>query len=221
SSAYYIKWSDIQQNIYLPGCGFQFTTNVGTAAAKGFDLQADWNATESLSFESAFGYTNARYLRDASLVPGGAPIAKAGDAVVGDSGVASPPWTIAIGALYEFSAFDLPSYFRLDYQYESKSHIKTAAEDIGPNGVSPTVQDRFAYTPPATTFVTLRTGAKIRRWDISAFVDNLFDTHPLLPPGGPNSHSDADPTAPAGQGVLVRNYTFRPRTIGLTAIFHM
>ena len=218
SSAYYIKWSDIQQNIYLPGCGFQFTANVGTAAAKGFDLQADWNATDSLSFESAFGYTNARYLRDASLVPGGAPIAKAGDAVVGDSLVASPPWTVTIGALYEFNAFDLQSYFRLDYQYESKSHFLTAAEDPG---VSPTVFDRFAYTPPATTFVTMRAGTKIRGWDLSAFVDNVFDTHPLLPPGGANSHSDADPTAPSGQGVLIRNYTFRPRTIGLTAIFRM
>jgi outer membrane receptor protein involved in Fe transport len=218
SSAYYIKWSDIQQNVYLPGCGFQFTTNVGTAAAKGFDVQADWNATDSLSFESAIGYTNARYLRDASLVPGGAPIAKAGDAVVGDSGVATPPWTVTIGALYEFTAFDLQSYFRLDYQYESKSHFLTAAED---QGVSPTVFDRFAYTPPATTFVTMRAGTKIRGWNVSAFVDNVFDTHPLLPPGGPNSHSDADPTAPSSQGVLVRNYTFRPRTIGLTAIFRM
>jgi iron complex outermembrane recepter protein len=218
SSAYYIKWSDIQQNVYLPGCGFQFTTNVGTAAAKGFDLQADWNATDSLSFESAFGYTNARYLRDASLVPGGAPIAKAGDAVVGDSLVASPPWTVTIGALYEFNVYELPSYFRLDYQYQSKSHFLTAAEDPG---VSSTVFDKFAYTPPATTFVTLRAGTKYRRWDVSAFVDNLFDTHPLLPPGGPNSHTDADPTAPAGQGVLIRNYTFRPRTIGLTAIFRM
>jgi len=218
SSAYYIKWSDIQQNVYLPGCGFQFTTNVGTAAAKGFDLQADWNATESLSFESAIGYTNARYLRDASLVPGGQPIARAGDAVVGDSGVATPPWTVTIGALYEFTAFDLQSYFRLDYQYESKSHFLTAAED---SGVSTTVFDKFAYTPPATTFVTMRAGTKFRGWNVSAFVDNLFDTHPLLPPGGPNSHSDADPTAPAGQGVLIRNYTFRPRTIGLTAIFRM
>ena len=145
SSAYYIKWSDIQQNVYLPGCGFQFTTNVGTAAAKGFDLQADWNATESLSFESAIGYTNARYLRDASLVPGGQPIARAGDAVVGDSGVATPPWTVTIGALYEFTAFDLQSYFHLDYQYQSKSHFLTAAEDPG---VSPTVFDKFAYTIP-------------------------------------------------------------------------
>ena len=221
SSVYYIQWNDIQQNVYLPGCGFQFTTNVGDAVAKGFDLQADWTATDSLSFESAIGYTRATFSKDASLVPGGAPIAKAGDAVVGDSGVASPPWTITIGTQYEFTAFDLPSYFRLDYEYQSKSHIRTAAEDIGPNGVSPTVQDRFAYTPPATTFVSLRAGTTIRRWNVSAFVDNLFDTHPLLPPGGPNSHSDADPTAPAGQGVLLRNYTFRPRTIGITATFRM
>jgi outer membrane receptor protein involved in Fe transport len=218
SSAYYIQWNDIQQNIYLPGCGFQFTTNVGNAAAKGFDLQADWTATESLSFESAIGYTNARYMQDASLVPGGAPIAKAGDAVVGDSGVATPPWTITIGATYEFEAFSLPSYIHFDYEYQSKSHFLTAAEDPG---VSPTVYDPYAYTPSATTFVTMRAGAKYKRWDVSAFVDNLFDTHPLLPPGGPNSHSDADPNANPGQGVLVRNYTFRPRTIGLTAIYRM
>jgi iron complex outermembrane receptor protein len=218
SSVYYITWNDIQQNIYLPGCGFQFTTNVGTATSKGFDLQADWNATDSLSFESAFGYTRGTYNDDASLAPGGAPIAKAGDAVVGDAGTASPPWTIAVGMLYEFTTFDRPSYVRLDYQYESKSHIQTAAQDPR---VSPTVFDKFAYTPPPTTFVTLRTGAKIGRWDISAFVDNLLDAHPLLPPGGPNSHSDADPTAPPGQGVLVRNYSFRPRTVGLTAIFKM
>ena len=233
TSAYYIRWNDIQQNIYLPGCGFQFTTNVGTAAAKGFDVQADWNATESLSIESAIGYTNARYLQDANLVPGSGPcpatspqcdIAKAGDAVVGDAGTATPPWTITIGATYEFEAFSLPSYVHFDYQYQSKSHFLTAAQDPG---VSPTVYDPYAYTPPATTFVTMRAGAKYKGWDLSAFVDNLFDTHPLLPPGGPNSHSDADPSAAASagaispQGVLMRNYTFRPRTIGLTAILRM
>jgi len=218
SSVYYIDWDNIQQNVYLPGCGFQFTTNVGNASSKGFDVQADWVATDSLSFESAIGYTRATYKQDASLVPGGAPIAKAGDAVVGDSLTASPPWTITLGALYEFTAFDRQSYFRLDYTYQSKSHLLTAAEDPG---VSPTVFDRFAYTPPATTFVTLRTGVKFKGWDVSAFVDNLFDTHPLLPPGGPNSHSDADPQANSGQGVLIRNYTFRPRTIGVTAIFRM
>ncbi|SPE35923.1 putative TonB-dependent receptor [Burkholderiales bacterium] len=216
SSVYYIDWSNIQQNVYLPGCGFQFTTNVGQAVAKGFDLQADWSATKSLTIESAIGYTNARYTQDASLAPGGAPIAKSGDAVVGDAGTAAPPWTVTIGANYAFAAFELPSFVRIDYTYQSKSHFLTAAED---SGVSPTVYDPFAYTPPATTYVSLRAGTTYHGWNVSGFIDNLFDTHPLLPPGGPNSHSDADPNAPPGQGVLVRNYTFRPRTFGVTMTY--
>jgi iron complex outermembrane receptor protein len=218
TSAYYINWNNIQQNVYLPGCGFQFTTNVGQAYSKGFDVQADWVATESLSFETAIGYTSARYGQDASLVPGGAPIARAGDSVVGDSGTAPPPWTLAIGAVYDFTAFDLKSYFRIDYEYEAKSHTQTAAEDPR---VSPTVYDPFAYTPSSTNFVTVRAGTIVKGWNVSAFIDNLLDAHPLLPPGGPNSHTDADPSAPPGQGVLIRNYTLRPRTFGLTLTYKM
>ena len=42
ASVYYIKWNDIQQNVFVSGnCGLQFTDNLGTAVAKGFDLQAD------------------------------------------------------------------------------------------------------------------------------------------------------------------------------------
>jgi len=216
SSVYYINWNDIQQNVYLPGCGFQFTANVGKAISKGFDVQAQWSITRSLSLESAVAYNNARYAQDASLAPGGQPIAKEGDAVVGDMGTAVPPWTVTLSANYDFVAFDLPSYVRIDYQYESKSHTLTAAED---SGVSPTVYDPFAYTPPATTLVFLRVGTNYQGWNVSAFVDNVFDTHPLLPPGGPNSHSDADPNAPPGQGVLYRNYTFRPRTFGMTTTY--
>lgn len=218
TSLYYIQWDNIQQNVYLPGCGFQFTANVGLAVSKGFDLQADWSATRSLTIETAIGFTDARYTQDASLAPGGQPIAKAGDAVVGDNGVAAPPWTVTIGANYDFKAFDLPSYFRIDYEYQSKSHTLTAAED---SSVSPTVYDPFAYTPPATTFVSARVGAVYRGWNVSGFVDNLFDSHPLLRPGGAgNAHSDIDPTAPPGQGVLVRYYTFRPRTFGITTTYH-
>ncbi|HLY65600.1 MAG TPA: TonB-dependent receptor, partial [Chloroflexota bacterium] len=40
TSAYYIKWNGIQQNVYVAGtCGLQFTDNLGSAVAKGFDLQ--------------------------------------------------------------------------------------------------------------------------------------------------------------------------------------
>jgi outer membrane receptor protein involved in Fe transport len=215
SSVYYIRWSDIQQNIYLPGCGFQFTTNVGQAVAKGFDVQLEWSPTPALDFESAIGYTSARFVSDASLTPTGLPVTRTGDAIVGESGTSAPPWTITVGAQYNFRALDHKAFVRLDYEYESKNPWHTAAQDPG---VSPTVYDPYAYTPPATTLISARAGVVLDRWSVSGFIENLLDAHPMLPPSS-YAHSDADANANPGQGVLVRNYTFRPRTFGVTTTY--
>jgi len=216
SSLYYISWDNIQQNIYLPGCGFQFTTNVGKAVAKGFDLQADWSPSDALSFESAIGYTSARFITDASLSPTALyPVVRAGDAITGESGSGAPPWTITLGAQYNFHAFDHQSFFRVDYEFESKNGWKTAALDPT---VSPTIYNPFAYAPPQTTFVSIRSGMSFNHWNISGFIDNLLDAHPQLPPSS-YATSDVDPNANPGQGALIRGYTFRPRTYGVTSVY--
>jgi iron complex outermembrane receptor protein len=217
ASAYYINWKGIQQNIYLPGCGFQFTTNLGTAVAKGFDLQAEWAPSAALVLESALGYTSARYSKNAALSPGSsaAPTAISGDAITGESGTAAPPWTLALGAQYNFTALDHRSFARIDYQYESRNKWLTAAEDAGTSQFDP-----YAYTPASSSFVSVRTGTKLGGWDVSAFIDNLFDSHPQLPPSS-QTHSDIDPNALPGQGVLIRAYTLRPRTLGITATYRM
>ncbi len=84
SSVYYIKWNGIQQNVYdvgpTGGCSFQYTSNLGTAAAKGFDLQAEADLWGGLSIESTVGYTNARYTKDSPLVT-------TGDAISGDAAI--------------------------------------------------------------------------------------------------------------------------------------
>ncbi len=35
TSAFYINWSNIQNNVYLPSCGFSFTANLGKVTSKG------------------------------------------------------------------------------------------------------------------------------------------------------------------------------------------
>src|SRR5208283_4611969 len=60
ASVYYIKWDGIQQNVFVAGnCGLQFTDNLGTAVAKGFDLQADAEIGDHLTIETSVGYTSA------------------------------------------------------------------------------------------------------------------------------------------------------------------
>ena len=66
TSVYYIKWNDIQQSVYVAGaCGLQFTDNLGTAVAKGGDLQAEM-LFGPVNIDLAVGYTSARYTKNAS-----------------------------------------------------------------------------------------------------------------------------------------------------------
>lgn len=231
SSAYYIKWDNIQQTILLPTCALTYTANVGTAVSKGFDLQADIAITDHFSLESAIGYNTAYYTKSGFPGPSSTtPLVSQGDAIVGESGTPGAPWTITLGAEYRFNVFERNSYVRLDYEHQTKNNRPAASED--PNtvqfGACSTAAGAVVpcqYTPPATTFVSLRAGQEFNGWNISAFVDNLFDTHvvtnlnfeavdgfgPMIP--GPNGTS-----APVATP-LYRYLTYRPRTIGITATY--
>jgi hypothetical protein len=70
-------------------------------------------------------------------------------------------------------------------------------------------------TPSGTTFVSLRAGSTFRGWELSAFVDNLFDSHPVLQYNYQPTDGYGPQPAPSP---IYRNFTFRPRTIGLTLI---
>jgi iron complex outermembrane recepter protein len=231
TSAYYIKWDNIQQTILLPICALTYTANVGTAVSKGFDLQADIAVTDHFSLQSAIGYNSAYYTKAAFPGPlSSTPLVSAGDAIVGESGTPGAPWTITLGAEYRFHLFERDSYIRVDYEHETKNNRPMASED--PNTVQYGACSTAAggvmpcqYTPPATTFVSMRAGQEFKGWNISAFVDNLLDTHvvtnlnyqgvdgfgPLIP--GPNGTS-----APVATP-LYRYLTYRPRTIGITATY--
>jgi outer membrane receptor protein involved in Fe transport len=214
SSIYYIQWQGIQQNVYLPICGFQFTSNFGNAVSKGADLQLEYAPNSALNFDLAIGYTDARYTTDA-----GTPnhlIALAGDAVEGASVTPAPPWTVALGGQYNFLFQDRKSFLRVDYQYQGHSGVPTASED--PRATAS--YDPLAFTPKAYGYVTLRLGTQVDRWNISTFIDNLFNTHPEFPPSA-YPHTEVDPYTANPPGAVIRAYTLRPRTIGVTASYRM
>ena len=66
-AVYYIDWSNIQQNVTLPTCGFGFTGNFGTASSKGTELEAHYNPTDALELSVGLAYDEAKLT---STVPG-------------------------------------------------------------------------------------------------------------------------------------------------------
>ncbi len=216
TSVYYVKWNDIQQNVYISGnCGLQFTSNLGTAVAKGFDLQAEANLGGGFSAELSAGYTDARFTKDS--ISG---LALKGEAISGNAAInyapgTSPPWSIAFGPQYAFKAFEHEAFVRVDWEYTSRNPWLAPVQDPAN---SSQYEYGFSYTLPATSFTSARAGMKFGGWDVSAFCDNLFNSHTVVN----YAQAQADGFNPAGPPTPQENdFTFRPRTFGVTATLRL
>ncbi len=225
SSVYYIKWNQIQQNVYVPGqCGFQYTDNTGTAVAKGFDIQAEAVLGAGFSLDMSVGYTNARYSKT-SVSPTSA-LAQAGDAISGEAAInyspgTNAPWNVATGAQYNFTAAGFDSFVRFDWEYASRNPWLAAVQDPA----NTTQFNPNSTTLPATSFASLRAGVNLRSWSVNMFVDNLFDSRTTLNYAlvqtDINAPSYAANTPPLATSVQQNRFTFRPRTIGITATYRL
>jgi iron complex outermembrane recepter protein len=226
TSIYYIQWNNIQQLIVPPVCQISFIANTGNATVKGADLQADFSVTSAFTIELALGYTQARYNEDfrfAPPCPGGVsqpgcavdprPLVANGDAIVSSSsetggGQPTAPFTAALALEYHFPLFARDSFVRLDGQYEAHAKWPTAGLDSNTSQYQ-TVN----YVLPSTTFVSFRGGMQFGAVSMQAFVDNLTDSHTVT-----DYNWTIDPLV-TGVSRLQRNYSFRPRTFGITAIY--
>jgi outer membrane receptor protein involved in Fe transport len=205
SSVYYIRWNNIQQTVVPPVCQISFISNLGTAVAKGFDIQAEIALSDAFTVELATGYTDARYTKDSRLVPSeNPPVVRSGDAITGQSGQPGAPFTATIGLEYKFSLFEHESFVRVDDEFEGRAKWPSPSQDADTQQY-----DAANYTLASTNFASARAGMTFGGWQVAAFVDNLADTHTVT-----NYNWSIDPGD--GESRLQRQYTFRPRTIGLS-----
>jgi iron complex outermembrane recepter protein len=209
SSIYYIRWNNIQQVVVPPICQISFITNLGQAVAKGADIQADVAVTEDFSAELSAGYTEARYTETTKLSPTEqTPIVAAGDSIVGQSSQPPPPATISLGLEYKFTMFTRESFVRVDDEWEARSKWPWAGQDPS------TLQyDSANYTLASNNFASARGGVSFGGWEVEAFCDNLADTHVVT-----NYEWSINPQV-ANTSRLERDFSYRPRTVGLTFIY--
>jgi outer membrane receptor protein involved in Fe transport len=196
ASVYQVRWNDIQQTVFLPTCAITFTGNLGKARSRGFDVQMTLTPFHGLTIDGALGYTSTRYTSSVTFGSDAIVVAK-GDAIEG------PPWTLSLGAQYEFPVAGHGMFLRADYEYQSR--LKRAIPSRDPVTSS---YDPALIAPSARTLVSLRGGTDIGAANLSLFVDNLFDSAPRVDFG----HQDSDT-------LLFEQTTVRPRTVGLTLTY--
>ena len=232
TSVYWIKWNNIQQSVYVPyNCGLQFTDNLGTAVAKGFDFQAEMVLGGGFSLDAAVGYTSARYTKSTILkglvpdpndptlppIPVDVILAARGDAISGEAAIdggpgTNPPWTFSLGAQYNFTAGAHDAFVRFDWEYTDRNNWLATVQDPSTSQYSP-----FTYTLPSTKFASLRGGLNLGNVQLALFIDNLFDTRTVT--NYQLSQNDANGPTGMSDSVQQNAYTFRPRTFGITATY--
>jgi outer membrane receptor protein involved in Fe transport len=202
ASVYSVDWNDIQTTIALPNCGFNFVANAAKAKSEGFDLQLDFQATDAFSVSATAGYNNARFTE--TVLGAGKTAAGVQRIILSDGNtLGNRPWTATLAGDYRFKIADRDAYMRADFAYASQNPGTSQAMD--PRNTS---YDAAIRLPEATYLTNFRTGVHMGPWDVSAFVDNAFDSHPILSRGHESRASQ-----------LWYLTTFRPRTVGITAVF--
>jgi len=168
ASAFYLKWSNIQQANYLTSCGFQYTGNFGEVESKGFDAQIQAAIDRHISLDLSVGYTQARYSKTTPAGTTDIPITSKGDTIPG-----VVPWTVSLGGQYSFTIAERDAFIRADYEFESRNPYRTAQQDI-----NNATNDPALINDPATHFVSLRSGITLGKVQAQAFIDNLLNIHP-------------------------------------------
>jgi len=216
TSLFFINWSNIQQNVYLPACGEQFTANLGKAKSEGGDIDILYKPIEALTFDFAAAYTDARLTKTSCAgslqfngtdctgagVPPVSPIASDGDALLG------APWTFTTSAEFHFPLWEgRAPYFRMDFQHATAQKSLLQGQDS-----RNALYDTTLPGLPITNNLSARAGVRYSGLDLSLYANNLTNSNPLL--------FEARDIASNASDLLYFGRGVRPRTIGFTATYH-
>lgn len=201
AAIFQIHWSDIQQQVALPNCGFSYVDNLGSARSRGFELEAEVTPIRGLDVSAAVGFVDARFRDD--LLGGVQPDTGARAILVerGDRVPFTPCWTISASAEYRVQlAASTSAFARAEYQFLGAYQRTPSSPAASYNSAIVRGQSR--------SYAVLRAGVQDERRSISLFAENLFDDRSVI-----FSSSDLVPVSRSP----LRQTTARPRTIGLTA----
>lgn len=126
SAIYRIDWSGTWASVYMPSCGFSYTTNTPgeSARSEGVEFESSLMLGERTMLTFNAGYTDSRM-----LVANEALGSEAGDDMT-----MVPKYNGYLAVDQEFSLFGLQAFARADVAAygEFKSHFNTRPEDVAP-----------------------------------------------------------------------------------------
>ncbi len=156
-AGFWIDWSNIQQQISLPLCGYGITGNSGAARSTGFELEFSGRPIPELTLGLGLGYTDARITQQGAGSP----------QTVGSPVYNVPEITLASNVEYErHLTGSWTGFTRIDYSHVSGSYSVNTQ-------VTPLYR-------PAYNIGDIRLGGRNESYEVAMFVKNLTNEHANL-----------------------------------------
>jgi iron complex outermembrane recepter protein len=188
-TAFQIDYTDVQQAILLPQCGYTVDGNAGSATSRGGEGEISARLFDgTVNLHGAFGYTHATLNSAVPTV----------DATAGEWLINVPDWTASGSVEYRHPAVVFGGYHpyvRIDDQYVGRRFGDFGAVAGTPGIPTPSL---IAH---GYNLVDLHVGFESGEWDVAAFVTNLTDKRAEL--------------AYENLGPLI-TYINRPLTVGVS-----
>jgi outer membrane receptor protein involved in Fe transport len=204
-AVFHIDWDDILilSSALVNGTPVGVNTNGRRASSQGVELTATARPTRGLSLIANLAFVNAE-LRDDTIPPGGGLNLTGG--LRGDELPYTPDLTINLSGDYEWSLGpDIEAFVGGNLRLVSDQTAGFSAAYRAAFG------DRIRIDGYET--VDLRAGVEFGRFNVQAYVRNLFDTYGIVSAGG---FPTAVQPAIGGTGLqFMTASTIRPRTVGL------
>ncbi|WP_420145122.1 TonB-dependent receptor [Sphingobium sp.] len=192
AAGFYSKWSDIQQRVFLPNCGFGFTDNFGSAEIKGGEFEASVRPIDGLHLGGNLTYTDTEITKAAF-----GTTARNGDEIQ-----FVPKWMASVYGSYSIPVGgEWGLTLRGDYQYRSRqryAYERTRSVRL-PNGTSILVPNEAEFQE-GSQVVNVNATLADGKTSLRFYINNLTDTRPL---------------SRVVRAFPERAQTLRPRSIGM------
>jgi len=158
ASGYLTNWNNIQQQIYLPTCGYYFTSNIGNARIWGAEAEASFKLTPSLSLSATASGNNAKVIQSNNPI----------DVAVGQHLIDVPDFTATAGANYLHRVGQSTALVALiNYAYTGHSYGSYLLTDTN-------------YYNPAYGVVNASIGLRFGANQITLYAKNLFNNETII-----------------------------------------
>jgi outer membrane receptor protein involved in Fe transport len=189
-AVFYTDWHNIQQQIYLPDCGYYFTENVGDARIYGGELEGAFRITSHLLLSANLSAESATITK--SINPVTVP--------VGSNLIDVPQATFDVDLSYNTQITDdvrLSALINYDWTGHSNGSYQRFTNTVALG--SPL---NLNFNNPAYGVLNANLTLSMKRYDISLYAKNLLDDHTIIQSPEINT--------------VYEGYTVHPRVLGVS-----